>query len=264
MSAPSKSRFFSKFEGNHNNNNANTSEVPAPSITNKAKESQLKSLLTKRSRYFPPSKESMSAPKVTTTFKEVEATAERALKKRSPIDDVLRKFKASRLLLRGSAVASSTPSSTRSGLVSASASASAHGNKKEEENCPICLSDISDSDRAGTNTCQHTCFCFSCLVAWGRIVNKCPLCKTKFTEIISVSDPQKKELFCSPLKKQHSDEEDQDEDEYEDEGEEEEHFYEDALDLAGQLYGYDESDGFVVGDEVVEYVSSDEDGLLDC
>lgn len=79
-----------------------------------------------------------------------------------------------------------------------------------------------------------------------------------------MSDPQKKELFCSPLKKQHSDEEDQDEDEYEDEGEEEEHFYEDALDLAGQLYGYDESDGFVVGDEVVEYVSSDEDGLLDC
>ena len=97
------------------------------------------------------------------------------------------------------------------------------------------------------------------------MINKCPLCKTGFTEVLSMANPQLRESFPDVSKKKargdegaESDEEDEDD---EDEGE---NTADSHLDEVTPLYGYDDSDGFVVSEDVVEYDSAEEeDSFLD-
>jgi hypothetical protein len=114
---------------------------------------------------------------------------------------------------------------------------------------------VSFDERASPNGCSHVCFCFTCLEAWGKVVNKCPLCKSTFTEVISVSNPQQKILFQISNRTRITDQSDSD-------GSDIESCVNDGQEM-GVLFGYDESDGFVVGEDVVEYESEVDDGLLD-
>lgn len=259
MRAPSRSPFFAQPER----------ALPPPLRRQgqpagaPVKKPDTKRLLMKRSRYFlqeaipnPSSREISTETESNEEVDEKEGAEERGAKKKranNTFEDILRQFKASRAKLRGATTATVT-------AVSASMATVQTQERKEKveeaQSCPICLAVVSEGDRARPNTCQHSCFCFSCITAWGHVVNKCPLCKAKFTEIISVSNPQLREEFSSPSRKGKDD----DIDEYGND----EYAYEQGLDEVHPLYGYDESDGFVVGDEFVEYNSSDEeDALLD-
>lgn len=156
----------------------------------------------------------------------------------SDFDDILRRFKSSRSRLR-----------------SLDLSKEINKGDDEDETCPICLCNVSFDERASPNGCSHVCFCFTCLEAWGKVVNKCPLCKSTFTEVISVSNPQQKILFQISNRTRITDQSDSD-------GSDIESCVNDGQEM-GVLFGYDESDGFVVGEDVVEYESEVDDGLLD-
>jgi hypothetical protein len=260
-----KSRFFTKPDKSDHI----TTMSSSTSLSSSALE--VESALTKRSRFFQqqPNTKPKSAQQSTddSNNKENNRLGEGLpRKKRIKFDDILRQFKASRSRLRDETTSTTTTTPPTDASAAASSAASAgnanQGTRKEEVSCPICLCVVPEEERAGPNTCQHSCFCFPCLVAWGRVVNKCPLCKTAFTEVISVSHPQRKETFSTKKQKSGSDNID-DGDEEEEEGEEIEldydYDYDAELAEVRQLYGYDESDGFVVGEDVVEFDSADED-----
>ena len=50
--------------------------------------------------------------------------------------------------------------------------------------CPISLSTFS-STKARPKNCNHI-FCFSCINKWSKTREICPMCRTKFTNIIII------------------------------------------------------------------------------
>ena len=206
------------------------------------------SVVTKRSRFFEPkhhhtekaiaeSNNNSTDPNPVTVVQDSSSGTKVACRL-SDFDDILRRFKASRSRLR-----------------SLDLSKEINKGGDEDETCPICLCNVSFDERASPNGCSHVCFCFTCLEAWGKVVNKCPLCKSTFTEVISVSNPQQKILFQISNRTRITDQSDSD-------GSDIESYVNDGQEM-GVLFGYDESDGFVVGEDVVEYESEVDDGLLD-
>ena len=80
-------------------------------------------------------------------------------------------------------------------------SASSEDAKISQNSCMICVEPIIDKTLRGKLPCDHSEFCWSCILDWARITNKCPLCNSRFSilkqcsgdsslvfNIISVSD----------------------------------------------------------------------------
>ena len=197
-----------------------------------------KSVLTKRSRYFECIHDN--------------AVSEMMTRKPHNFEDVLKRFKASRSHSSAQFCDTTQKYSSEKSVL--------HGegdSLNDDRDCLICLCTIDDSDRAIPNSCNHKCFCFSCLVAWGRVTNKCPLCKETFTEITVTLDPNKKQVFSSATIPSESD----DDESHGDANDDLVYLYETTL--FRPLYGYDDGDGFVVRDDVVEYESGCENDLLE-
>ena len=58
--------------------------------------------------------------------------------------------------------------------------------KANDSICSICINDISNKipSELGKLKCQHV-FCIECITESSNFANKCPYCRTKFTEIIN-------------------------------------------------------------------------------
>lgn len=55
--------------------------------------------------------------------------------------------------------------------------------KPPEQKCAICLELFENPTM--NNGCNHV-FCFVCIDIWSRKTNACPLCKTRFTELVQL------------------------------------------------------------------------------
>ena len=55
-------------------------------------------------------------------------------------------------------------------------------NHHKSEICPICLKEPIRPTK--TNICKHI-FCYTCIKEWAKIKNVCPMCRMKFTKILS-------------------------------------------------------------------------------
>jgi hypothetical protein len=54
---------------------------------------------------------------------------------------------------------------------------------KKLERCIICMEEMTGKKKSKLNSCNHE-FCFDCINKWAtEKSNKCPVCKTRFTEI---------------------------------------------------------------------------------
>jgi hypothetical protein len=51
------------------------------------------------------------------------------------------------------------------------------------EVCLVCMEYLSPDIPKGLLSCSHSSFCFDCIYDWSSIANKCPLCKSRFSEI---------------------------------------------------------------------------------
>lgn len=54
--------------------------------------------------------------------------------------------------------------------------------KQEGEACGICLSD-EVKEQGKLDCCDHF-FCFQCIMEWGKVESKCPMCKQRFSTIV--------------------------------------------------------------------------------
>ncbi|XP_077558834.1 uncharacterized protein LOC144174188 isoform X5 [Haemaphysalis longicornis] len=52
--------------------------------------------------------------------------------------------------------------------------------------CAICLGPL--QDKSGTDSCSHT-FCYTCLLEWAKVKQRCPVCKERFFKIIVQGGP---------------------------------------------------------------------------
>ena len=48
------------------------------------------------------------------------------------------------------------------------------------------------------NGCKHI-FCFDCIKKWSEYTNKCPLCKTRFTELHKININNKKIKYMKKI-----------------------------------------------------------------
>lgn len=75
--------------------------------------------------------------------------------------------------------------SSASSIPVLSISETTHKEKTSPSLCSICLEVV--RDRATPNKCRHA-FCFPCIASWAKIINDCPLCKTRFTYLLHHGD----------------------------------------------------------------------------
>lgn len=249
MSGLKKSPYFSAKESDSDKKVSSASVVssstPDKSIKKRPNSSR-EPISTKRtcSRYF--ERDNTKFKRNVTTKSDCTITATTDVLN---FDAILREFKASRSLLRGvdnTYTATDVPHTAVCGTAQ---------ENYDEITCPICLCSVMTNERAAPDSCTHNSFCFSCLVAWGKVINKCPLCKSTFTEVISTSHPQRIERFDVPSNLPSATSDDEGDDDSEGV-----HVVE--VSEIRPLYGYDDSDGFVVGEDVVEYASSGDDNDL--
>ncbi|KAH9373404.1 hypothetical protein HPB48_009449 [Haemaphysalis longicornis] len=52
--------------------------------------------------------------------------------------------------------------------------------------CAICLGPL--QDKSGTDSCSHA-FCYTCLLEWAKVKQRCPVCKERFFKIIVQGGP---------------------------------------------------------------------------
>lgn len=114
--------------------------------------------------------------------------------------------------------------------------------------CPICLEKC--KEQCNSNKCLHN-FCFDCILEWGKVKPICPLCKVEFTFVSNKLGTIYKE-FTNQIQEE---EEELEEEEVQDDYNNNENIISLIEDnRRNRSYGY-ELDGFVVGDDFVEYDS---------
>lgn len=52
------------------------------------------------------------------------------------------------------------------------------------DRCLICIEYIQPSVCKGALDCGHNSFCYGCIIDWAEITNKCPLCTTRFYQVL--------------------------------------------------------------------------------
>ena len=136
-------------------------------------------------------------------------------------------------------------------------------NSDNKDPCAICLDEIKDS---ASIACVHH-FCFECIKQWANVTNLCPLCKVPFSSITKKNNndltnnnsKSNNNVVVIVEDKQQTAGNEEDDEEYarqlqNGEGNLQAHFLEE------RQHGYDSDNGFVVPDDVIDYVEYD-DGL---
>ena len=141
-----------------------------------------------------------------------------------------------------------------------------HNVKKNSDNkdpCAICLDEIKD---AASIACVHH-FCFECIKQWANVTNLCPLCKVPFSSITKKNNndltnnnsKSNNNVVVIVEDKQQTAGNEEDDEEYARQLQNGEENVQ-AIFLEERQHGYDSDNGFVVPDDVIDYVEYD-DGL---
>ena len=136
-------------------------------------------------------------------------------------------------------------------------------NSDNKDPCAICLDEIKD---AASIACVHN-FCFECIKQWANVANLCPLCKVPFSSItkknnIDLTNNNSKSnnnVVVIVEDKQQTAGNEEDDEEYARQLQNGEENVQ-AIFLEERQHGYDSDNGFVVPDDVIDYVEYD-DGL---
>ena len=136
-------------------------------------------------------------------------------------------------------------------------------NSDNKDPCAICLDEIKDS---ASIACVHH-FCFECIKQWANVTNLCPLCKVPFSSItkknnIDLTNNNSKSnnnVVVIVEDKQQTAGNEEDDEEYARQLQNGEENVQ-AIFLEERQHGYDSDNGFVVPDDVIDYVEYD-DGL---
>ena len=136
-------------------------------------------------------------------------------------------------------------------------------NSDNKDPCAICLDEIKDS---ASIACVHH-FCFECIKQWANVTNLCPLCKVPFSSITKKNNndltnnnsKSNNNVVVIVEDKQQTAGNEEDDEEYARQLQNGEENLQ-AIFLEERQHGYDSDNGFVVPDDVIDYVEYD-DGL---